>query len=304
MLRLKTLITGGAGFLGSHLAEASLEAGHETYVYSRHVSSNVREILTGAQFIESSILVRNDIRDACKDVDVVFHVAGITSIGKTIDDPLGTHEVNVDGTLEVLEAARGADVQRFVFISSAAVYGNDAVSPISEDSPYAPISPYGLQKMIGEQYVQLWHSYFKMGTAIIRPFNVYGPRQRGDSQHSGIITRLVEDLRSARPITIFGDGGQIRDFVHVRDVAEAALLTGFAPEANGQIFNIGSGVGISIIETVRMICNSLDVPFAPLYKPARTGDIRESVANITRARNILGWMPKVSFQDGISELAA
>ncbi len=304
MVAKKILITGGGGFVGLHLAEICLKAGHPTYVYGAHLDeAYIHSIVPDAVLIESSILARQDIRLACEGVDVVFHVAGVTSIPQTIEDPLGTHNVNVNGTLEVLEAARIAKVRRIVFTSSAAIYGNSAKTPLSEKLPYAPESPYALQKVIGEQYVQLWHSLFGLETTIIRPFNVYGLRQKGDSQHSGAITRFFESVKLGKPIEISGDGNQMRDFINVRDVASAMYSAAFNPNANGEIFNVGSGVGLSINEVMRTICEILDTPFVPTYVPGRAGDIKESVADISRARDILQWKPTVLFREGIAELA-
>lgn len=305
MSSIRVLITGGAGFLGSHLAEICLKEGNETLIYGDHlIGSGIEPLLPNARLIESSILDREGIRTACRGVDVVFHVAGITSVRRTMEDPLGTTQVNVNGTLEVLEAARLAEVRRFIFVSSATVYGDTPVTPVSEDVPSVPTSPYGLQKMIAEQYIQLWHSLFHIETTIIRPFNIYGPRQRGDSQHSGVIGRFFDHIRNGTPVVIHGDGQQIRDFVHVRDVADALLRSAHVPEANGKVFNIGSGAKMTVNQVLHDICDALDKPFDPTYESSQSGGILESVADISNARNILHWSPRVSFKEGIAELAS
>lgn len=292
------LITGGAGFIGSHLAR-SLVGDNEVRVLD-DLSTG-----TSAGLPDEVTLIRGDVRDegtvreAMADVDVVYHLAAIVDVDRSVEDPQYSHSVNVDGTLTVLEAARRAQA-RTVLASSAAVYGHPESLPISEDAPTNPISPYGLDKLAADRYSRLYHELYDLPTVVLRLFNVFGPGQQGGDS-GGVIDIFTEQAQADKPITVHGEGMQSRDFVHVRDVVDAfrrAATTDWVGEA----FNIGAGERVTIRELAETIRHRTRSASEIIHTDSREGDIEHSQADITKARETLGYQPDVTLAAGIDTL--
>ncbi len=304
------LVTGGGGFIGSHLTEALLRRGDDVTVVD-DFSSGRRENLAevdgwaaegGAQFR----LVEGDIRDpeVCRQVvegnKFVLHKAAIPSVQRSVNDPVSTNAVNVDGTLNLLQAARAAEVERFVFASSSSLYGESETLPKVESMRSDPISPYGLQKLAGETYCRLFHRLYGVPTVALRYFNVFGPRQDPTSEYSAVIPRFIAAAKAGSQATIFGDGEQTRDFTFVANVVAANLAACEAPEAAwGQAFNIACAERISLNGLVEMIAEMVGTDFEVARVDPRAGDILHSLAGIDLAIERLGYRPQVDFREGL-----
>jgi nucleoside-diphosphate-sugar epimerase len=295
------LVTGGAGFIGSHLAEELVARGHQVRVADDLVTgkrSNL-EHLPQVEFLEGDLADLDFARRAVEDVEFVLHQAAIPSVPRSVADPVTTHRANVDATLNVLVAARDAGVRRVTFAASSAAYGNTLTLPKHEEMPTGPLSPYALQKVVGELYLRMFTDLYGLETVSLRYFNVFGPRQDPSSAYSGVISVFAAALLDGRSPTIYGDGEQTRDFTYVADVVDGVLRACDAPGASGEIINVAAGGRISLnllFETMRQLVGS-DV--APLYAKAREGDVRDSQADISKARRILGFEPKVSLEEGL-----
>lgn len=303
---MKALVTGGAGFIGSHLAEALCRQGVDVVVLDNLSSGRARN-LAWRQPDDRLELVEGDVRDAALVRRViagcqwVFHEAAIASVPFSVEHPLDTNAQNLDATLLLLEAARGARVSRFVFASSSAIYG-DGPEPVKiEALPPRPVSPYALQKYAGERYAQLFHALYGLETVALRYFNVFGPRQVFDSPYSGVIARFCTAMLARQAPTIFGDGGQTRDFVYVANVVQANLRAAQAPatSAAGRVFNVASGRATSLLDLGAALNRLTGQTLAPTHAPARLGDVRHSLADITAAREGLGFDPAVSLETGL-----
>jgi len=304
---LSVLVTGGAGFIGSHTADMFLADGFEVVVLDdlrsgrlENVSQHVGE--GGFRF------VRGDVRDSClvrnlvSDVDCVVHLAALISVPESIKDPVLTNDVNVNGTLNLLKASVDFGIKRFVYASSCAVYGNAESLPIKEDCPARPESPYGVSKLVAENCVRTFHEDFGLETVCLRYFNVYGPRQVY-SDYSGVITQFMSRLAKDLPLVIFGDGEQARDFVHVQDVAEVNMLALKNGGIAGETFNIGTGVTTTVNQLARILLEITDKTHLEITRSKpRKGDIKHSVADISKARKKLGYSPKISLKDGLKRL--
>lgn len=310
----RVLVTGGAGFIGSHLVRALVASGRGVRVLD-DLSTGRLENLSGLEIgpIESGAPVEflaGDVADpggaeaACRGVDAVLHEAAQVSVPRSIEDPGRTYAVNVLGTLRLLEAARAVGVERFVLAASSAAYGDGEELPKREDMLPAPLSPYAASKVAGEHLLRVWGEVHGMRTVSLRYFNVFGPRQRDDSPYTGVIAIFARALLEGRPPTIFGDGEQTRDFTFVENVVDANLAALEADLEPGAVINIGGGEQISVIELYRAMADELDSPCAPLYGPERVGDVRHSVAAIDRARQWLGWSPRVSWREGLARTLA
>jgi len=292
------LITGGAGFIGSHIADA-LTADNDVTVLDDLSSGSRENVPDDATFIEGDVRDDDTLKNAAADTDVIFHEAAIVSVEQSIDQPKRCQDVNLAGTVAVLEAARRADA-RVVFASSAAIYGEPTAVPIDETEPTAPASPYGIDKCGADQYVRTYHDLYGLDTVTLRYFNVYGPGQTG-GDYSGVISIFREQALNGDPITVDGDGSQTRDFVHVEDVVRANLLAA-TTDAVGTAYNIGTGTETSIetlAETVQSIADT-DSPI--IHGEPRPGDIDRSCADITRARERLGYEPGISLEEGLQTL--
>ncbi len=298
---VKVLVTGGAGFIGSHLVEALVAKKHDVTVLDNLSSgrmSNLSAVKDKINFIKGDICDVNTVKKACENQDVVFHLAAIASVPYSVQHPLEAHEVNITGTLKVLIAARDAKVKRFVFSSSAAVYGDEPSLPKTENSPLRPMTPYALSKLAGEQYALIFHKIYGMETVALRYFNVFGPRQDPSSPYSGVITKFVTALKSGKQPILFGDGMQTRDFVYVSDVVQANLKA-MTAKAAGKVFNIATGVQVSIKEMLVHLNEILNIKIAPKFEPAQKGDIVHSVADISEAKKVLHFSPDVPFHEGL-----
>ena len=303
---MRALVTGGAGFIGSSITRALLARGDAVVVlddFSTGRESNLSG-LDGALSVE-----RGDIRDdalvakVCSGVDAVFHQAAMPSVAASIDDPLACDAINVRGTLGLLETARKTGVRRVVFAASAAAYGDDPELPKLESMRPAPLSPYAVSKVAGENYMRVYAELYGMQTLSLRYFNVFGPRQDPGSPYSGVISVFVDRaLSGARP-TVFGDGEQSRDFVYVGNVVQANLLAGTVSAAAGRSYNVGCGEKTTLNELLAVLGRILGQHASAEYADARPGDIRESIANVQRARDELGYAPDVGLEEGLRRLA-
>jgi UDP-glucose 4-epimerase len=298
------LVTGGAGFIGSHVVRGLLAEGRPVRVFD-NFSTGKRENLAGL----AVDLRVGDVRDpqavdaAVAGAEAVIHLAAAISVPQTVADPAGSHEVNVEGTFRMLHAARQAGVRRFLLASSAAVYGDEPSLPKTETSPTRPQSPYALHKLIGEQYLRLYAELYGMETLSLRYFNVFGPRQSPDSQYAAVIPKFVEAMsKDGRP-TVFGDGGQTRDFVFVEDVVAANLAALAAPHLDGRVLNVAGGGAVSLLDLLATLEKIFQRQAAPVFAPSRAGDIRHSVAAIDAAAGFLGYRPRTTLLDGLSRTA-
>jgi len=298
------VVTGGAGFIGSWLAE-TLAEGNEVKVLDNLSPSKIENL----QHIRNKIrVIRGDVRNAetvaasLKGTDVVFHEAANVQIQASIEDPRMDSDINIGGTLNVLEACRLHDVNRLVFASSSAIYGDAGRIAISEEQRLNPMSPYAVSKMAGESYVKLYNQLYGMETVSLRYFNVYGPRQNPDSPYSGVISLFIKNMEHGKGLTVFGDGKQTRDFVNVRDVVRANVLAATSKKATGKAINIGTGKSVSLNEMIRILEKISGKSLKVVYKPQREGDIRDSLAGTTLAEELLGFKAKISLKDGLKEL--
>jgi len=295
------LVTGGAGFIGSHLTEELVRRGHCVRVVDSLVTGRRANLdhVPGVEFLEGDLADPAVARAAVVGCDYVLHQAAIPSVPRSVKDPVTSHLANVDGTLHTLMAARDAGVKRLVFAGSSSAYGDTPVLPKHEDMPTSPLSPYALQKVIGEQYLQLFTRLYGLETVSIRYFNVFGPRQDPSSPYSGVISVFATALLENRAPIIFGDGEQTRDFTYVANVVDGVLRACEAPGATGQVINVATGGRISLNHLFEAVRALVGAPVAPVYAGPREGDVRDSQADISRARQILGYEPMVSFEDGL-----
>ncbi len=299
------LVTGGAGFIGSHLVEGLLAAGRRVRVLD-DFSTGQRDNLAGSQTPE---LVAGDVTDpgsvdgAMNGVDIVFHLAAIASVQLGLEQPLRMHQVCATGTLNVLEAARKHGVSRVVYAASASAYGVPAADVQREDDALCPLSTYAAAKLAGEMYCQAFTASRGLETVRLRFFNIFGPRQRADSPYSGVIALFLAAMRAGQAPTIFGDGLQSRDFTYVEDVVQALLKAAeAAASVSGRVYNIGTGQSVNLLELTDVLNRLLGKKLTPKHGPARMGDIRHSRGDITRARQELGYEQAVSFEEGIRRM--
>ena len=295
------LVTGGAGFIGSHVVEELVSRGEQVRVVDSLVTGR-RDNLAHVPGVD---LMVGDLADAAvadratHGVDYVVHLAAIPSVPRSIAEPIATHHANVTGTLSLFVAAQRHAVKRVVFASSSSVYGNAATLPKHEDMPPAPLSPYALQKLIGEQYGKLFYELHGLETLVVRYFNVFGPRQNPSSPYSGVISLFARCLLERRQPTIYGDGEQTRDFTYVRNVVDGTLRACAAHRAVGRIINVSCGSRISLNALYRMMREQTGSDLEPRFTDPRVGDVRDSQADITRARELLGYEPLVSLEEGL-----
>ena len=297
------LVTGGAGFIGSNLVEALLNRGDKVRVFD-NFSTGRRENL--ASFIADVDLVEGDLRDyhtvsrAVRGCEAIAHIGALPSVPRSIEEPLTTNNVNITGTLNILEAARDFGANRIVLASSSSVYGRNKELPKREDMTPAPLSPYAISKLTCERYFAVYHELYQMETVVLRYFNVFGPRQDPNSPYAAVIPKFIRALRTGVQPTVFGDGEQSRDFTYVSNVVDANLLALDAPaEAHGQVFNIACGDSVTLNELVAQLNNILGTDLVPCYEPPRLGDVKHSQADIAKAQHVLGYWPQVSFEEGL-----
>lgn len=300
-------MAGGAGFIGSHTVDRLLREGYEVVVLDNLRSGRLENLAQHADR-GNFCFVRGDVRDSrlvkelVGNVDAVLSLAALVSVPESVADPVLAEDINVRGTLNLLRACVSSNVKRFVYASSCAVYGDAEKMPIAEDCPKAPMSPYGASKLAAEKEVYAFNEKFGLETVCLRYFNVYGPRQLYN-QYSGVITQFLKRIKENAPLVIFGDGEQTRDFVYVEDVVEANLLALKCAMAVGGVFNIGTGVGTSVNKLADMLLDVVGKKNAAIVRcEARKGDIRHSVADISKARERLGYSPKTQLKDGLRKL--
>lgn len=301
---MKVLVTGGAGFIGSHLAERLLAMGDLVRVLD-DLSTGKRENLPPHGALE---FVEGDIRDAglidrcVKGMDAVVHLAAIASVQASMDDPVRTHQVNFDGTLNLLEASRRHGIRRFLYACSAAVYGDAASVPVSEEAALKPLSPYAVDKLSGEHYLLHYHRTYRLAATSFRFFNIYGPRQDPSSPYSGVISIFVERLMRSQPVTIYGDGTQTRDFVYVADLADLIARAAHGMEGNGGVFNVGTGKRHSLLQLLDNLEQLSGKKIGRRHEPARPGDIQHSCADVSRLTQTFGNSPATPFDRGLKKL--
>ena len=298
------LVTGGAGFIGSHLVSGLTAAGQRVRVLddlSTGLRTNLAHLETVPEIIEGSVADADVVTRAMKSVNVVFHLAALASVQRSIEKPADTNAVCVTGTLNVLDAARHAGVRRVVYAASASAYGLPAGDVQTEDEPLSALSPYGAAKLAGEMYCQSFAVTFGLETVRLRFFNIFGPRQRADSPYSGVIALFVAALTAGRTPSVFGDGLQSRDFTFVTDVVQALQKAATVPGVSGRVYNIGTGRSVNLMELIAALNRQLGTSGGPTHAPPRAGDVRFSSADISRARRELGYEPRVSFEDGLAE---
>jgi nucleoside-diphosphate-sugar epimerase len=296
------LVTGGAGFIGSHLTEELARRGHRVRVADSLVTgkrSNFDHI-SGIDFLEGDLADLEFARRAVNGCEYVLHQAAIPSVPRSVADPLTSHRANVEATLNVLVAARDAQVKRLVFAGSSSAYGDTPTLPKREDMPSNPQSPYALQKVIGEQYLQMFTRLYGLETVSIRYFNVFGPRQDPTSPYSGVISVFATALLEHRPPTIFGDGEQTRDFTYVANVVNGVLRACEAAGTSGEVINVATAGRISLNQLFEEMRRLIGADVRPNYADSRAGDVRDSQADISKARALLGYEPTVSFEEGLA----
>ena len=301
MLLAQYLVTGGAGFIGSHIVQRLLSQNSTVRIADDFSSGRRENVPAGTDLVEGDLADPAVAARAVSGVDYVIHQAAIPSVPRSVKQPVQSHRANVDGTLNVLVAARDAGVKRLVFAGSSSVYGESATLPKREDMRPAPLSPYALHKQIGEQYCQMFTKLYGLETVTTRYFNVFGPRQQPGSPYSGVISLFIEALASGQSPHVHGDGRQTRDFTFVGDVVTGVLAACHAPKASGEIINLAVGGRISLLELIRTLQIILKTDVEPVFGPAREGDIRDSQADITKARQLLGFSPAVAFDDGLRQ---
>jgi len=298
------LVTGGAGFIGSNLTEALLKKGFQVRVLD-NFSTGKRENLLFDKAYPSLEMIEGDIRDlplcerVMKDIEYVFHQAALPSVQGSVEDPLASHSVNVEGTLNVLFGAKKGGVRRVIYASSCAVYGDDPSLPKKEDMSPSPLSPYALQKFIGEQYCRLFSQLYGLETVSLRYFNVFGPKQDPTSVYSAVIPRFIDALLNHRPPIVWGDGEQSRDFVYVDQVVKANLLAMSAANLQGEVINIACGRRTSLNQLLEILQNILDSKIPPVYEETRKGDVKHSFAEITKGKRMLNYVPKTEMEVGL-----
>jgi UDP-glucose 4-epimerase len=298
------VVTGGAGFIGSHLVEELLRRG-ETVRIADDFSSGLRSnVPAGVEVVEGDLANPAVAQKAIAGADYVLHQAAIPSVARSVADPMKSHRANVDGTLNVLLAARDHNVRRVVMAGSASEYGDAPTLPTREEMPPAPRSPYALQKLVGEEYCRLFTRLYGLETVSIRYFNVFGPRQQPNSPYSGVISLFIEALTAGRRPLILGDGRQTRDFAYVANVVDGVLRACTAPAASGEAINVATGGRVSLLELLAALNGIMGTSLEPEFGPARVGDVRDSQASISKARDLLGYTPLVDFEDGLRRTVA
>ncbi|KPL90716.1 SDR family oxidoreductase [Herpetosiphon geysericola] len=297
------LVTGGAGFIGSHLVDALLQRGDSVRVFDNFSTGYEHNL---AHCINEIELVRGDLRDAAAvsqavaGCDVIFHEGALPSVPRSVSDPLTTDAVNTGGSLHILQAAREHGARRVVFAASSSVYGDTPTLPKVESMAMSPKSPYAVSKMAAESYLKVFHHVYGLETVGLRYFNVFGPRQDPTSQYSGVLARFMTLALQGEPYTMNGTGNQSRDFTYVANVVQANLLAASVPAAAGKVFNIACGVRVSLNEIVALLNKLVGKELPVIYGPARTGDVEHSLADISAAREVLGFEPSIDIETGIA----
>jgi len=300
------LVTGGAGFIGSHLCEELIRRGERVRVVDSLITGKRENLahLPQVEFLQGDLADIDVARRAVQGIEYVLHQAAIPSVPRSVEDPVTSNRANIDASLSVLVAARDAGVRRVVYAGSSSAYGNSETLPKVETMPTAPLSPYALQKLVAEQYCQMFTSLYGFETVTIRYFNVFGPRQDPSSPYSGVISLFISALCEDRRPTIYGDGEQTRDFTYVANVVDGVLRACHAPGASGEIINVATGGRISLKQLFETVKRKVGSQLEPIYSEPRAGDVRDSQADIGKAERLLGYTPSVSFDDGLGRTVA
>lgn len=299
------LVTGGAGFIGSHLVEALVARGAQVRILDNFSSGrweNLNSVRAAVKVIEGDVADLSTARRASAGVDYILHHAAVTSVEAALQNPIEMRRTNIDGTLSMLLAARAARVKRFVFASSASVYGHASDLPTDENSPLCALSLYAASKVAGEAFAKSFSSSFSLPIVILRYFNVYGPRQDPASPYASVIIKFIDRLEHGQAPVILGDGTQTRDFIYVKDVVQADLLACSCSAAIGQVFNIASGQQTSILELAEMLNVLTGLQLEPQFAPRRPGEVYRSQANISRSKQILNWQPETDMETALGTL--
>ena len=296
---MKALVTGGGGFVGSNLVRRLLENGHDVRVLDNFSTGNRRNVVDEIEIVEGELRSYERVHNATRGVEVVFHQGALPSVPRSVQDPLTTGAVNVEGTLNVLLAARDEGVRRVVFASSSSVYGNTGALPRVESQFPDPISPYAVSKLAAERYCVSFARVYGLETVTLRYFNVFGPRQDPTSQYAAVVPRFIAAIDAGEAVPIYGDGEQSRDFTYVDNVVEANVLAADAPEASGAVLNVATGRSKSVNGLAETIGEVLGKSVAREYLPDRPGDVRDSWADVTEAKRVLGWEPRVGLEEGL-----
>jgi nucleoside-diphosphate-sugar epimerase len=295
------LVTGGAGFIGSHLTEELVRRGHRVRVADNLVTGRRRNLehIRGVDFLEGDLADLAFAKAATDDMEFVLHQAAMASVPRSVKDPITSNRANIDAALNVLVASRDAGVKRVVYAGSSSVYGDTPTLPKHEDMTPNPLSPYALQKLVGEEYCRMFTELYGLETVTIRYFNVFGPRQDPGSPYSGVISLFATALLEGRRPTIYGDGEQTRDFTYVANVVDGVLKACEARDANGQTINVATGSRMSLNELLKVMNRLAGTSMEPLRKEPRTGDVKDSQADISKAQSLLGYQPTVSSEEGL-----
>ena len=300
------LVTGGAGFIGSHLAEELVRRRHRVRIVDNLITGKRRNLdhLAAAEFIEGDLANFSVCQRAVDGMEYVLHQAAIPSVPRSVADPLASNRANIDASVNLLVAARDAGVKRLVYAGSSSAYGDTPTLPKREDMPTNPLSPYALQKLVAEQYCQLFTRLYGFETVTIRYFNVFGPRQDPSSPYSGVISLFATALLADRQPLIYGDGEQTRDFTYVSNVVDGVLRACEAPRVSGEVINVATGGRVSLNELLRTMNRSIGKTLQAIYLDSRAGDVRDSQADITKAAQLLGYTPLVSLEEGLKKTLA
>ncbi len=296
------LVTGGAGFIGSNIVHELVRRGERVRVLdnlSTGRAENLRGILDKIEFIEGEICDEDTVLRAMYGMDYVLHQAALPSVQRSVNDPIASNRVNVDGTLNLLIAAREQQVKRFVIASSSSVYGDTPVLPKVEDMPINPLSPYATSKLAAERYAMNFYKLYGLPTVALRYFNVFGPRQNPESQYAAVIPKFITAMLKGESPVVYGDGEQSRDFTFIENVVEANLLACYSDKAPGHVVNIACGQRYSLNDLLRFLERVLDTPANAVYESPRPGDVKHSLASIELAHEVLGYKPRVSFEEGL-----
>jgi UDP-glucose 4-epimerase len=298
------LVTGGAGFIGSHLVEALSRQGRRVRVlddFSTGLRSNLRHVQPAPEILDGDVADSDLLRRATEGVRVIFHLAALPSVQRSIEAPAETHRVCATGSLQLLDAARHAGVRRLIYAGSSSAYGRPTNPVQSESEQLTPLSPYAAAKLAGEMYAQCFSAALGLETVRLRFFNIFGPRQRADSPYSGVIALFAAALLEGRTPTVFGDGKQSRDFTFVTDVVQALIRASELEGVSGRVYNIGTGRRTTLLDLISALNKQLGTNVQPQHVEARAGDVRHSCADISTARRELGYEPRVTFEEGLSQ---
>jgi nucleoside-diphosphate-sugar epimerase len=301
---MRYLVTGGAGFIGAHIVRRLVESGESVRVVdnlSTGQSKRLKDVRGSVEFVEGDLADEAISDEVVRGVDYVLHQAAVPSVQRSVGDPIGTNRSNVTATLNILESCRRAGVRRLIFAASSSAYGDTEVLPKVEQMSSNPLSPYALQKLVGERYCKLYYDLYGLETVSLRYFNVFGPDQDPHSEYSAVIPKFINKLLAKESLTIYGDGEQSRDFTYVENVVEANLLALRAIEAPGNVCNIGCGERITLNQLVSLLEEIVDVKANVNYVTSKAGDVRHSLADVTLARRLLGYEPQVMVKEGLRQ---